>query len=94
MTITLSKDEKTWYLHATPIDGAAYEKLNEWNKEYFEFTEPGKPIYIEEMPTVASVKLLRTGKALDYTYENGVLTLPNPYAGPDGLHEVVEVRVR
>ena len=58
---------------------------------YYVGTEPGKPIRVTEVPKVKSVKLLRTGKAVDYSYKNGVLTLPNPDAGPDGLHEVIEV---
>ena len=89
--ITTSKDGKTWYLHARPgaqNDAASWDK---WKAMYYKGTEPGKPIRVSDVPAVKSVKLLRTGKALKFTCENGTLVIPNPDAGPDGLHEVIEV---
>jgi hypothetical protein len=82
----------TWYLHARPGPQDDADTWGKWKKIYYVGTEPGKPIRVTEVPKVRSVKLLRTGKTVDYTYENGVLIIPNPDAGPDGLHEVVEVK--
>ena len=65
---------------------------DKWKKHYYIGTEPGQPIRVSEVPKVTSAKLLRTGEKVDFTFENGVLNLPNPDAGPDGLHEVIEVK--
>jgi len=90
--ITTSKDGKTWWLHARPgqqIDASTWGK---WKKIYYTGTEPGKPIRVTEIPKATSVKLLRTSESLDYTFKDGTLVIPNPDAGPDGLHEVIEVK--
>ena len=76
---------------ARPGPQADAAKWGKWKKIYYVGTEPGKPIRLSDVPKIASVKLLRTGEAVDYSYENGVLILPNPAAGPDGLHEVIEL---
>jgi alpha-L-fucosidase/acetyl esterase/lipase len=83
--ITTSKDGKTWYLHARPGE-------SQWQKgAFYEHCEPGRPIHVKDIPRFASVKLLRNGEPVEYTYNNGTLLIPNPAAGPDGLHEVIEV---
>jgi len=85
--ITTSKDRKTWYLHARPGE-------SQWQTgAFYEHCEPGKPVRVSDVPTFTSIKWLRTGETVEHTYENGVLTLPNPTAGPDGLHEVIELKV-
>jgi acetyl esterase/lipase/alpha-L-fucosidase len=85
--ITTSKDGKTWYLHARPGE-------SQWQQgAFYEHCDPGKPIRVTEVPEIKSLKLLRTGEAVDYTFEHGVLVIPNPDAGPDGLHEVFELGV-
>jgi len=66
--------------------------MGKWKKIYYTGTEPGKPIRVTEVPKVTSVKLLRTGERLDYTFKDGTLVIPNPDAGPDGLHEVIEIK--
>ena len=90
--ITTSKDAETWYLHARPGQQTDSEQWGKWKKIYYTGTEPGKPIHVTEVPNIKSVKLLRTGDAVNYTYKNGVLTIQNPDAGPDGLHEVIEIK--
>jgi alpha-L-fucosidase len=90
--ITTSKDGKTWYLHARPGQQADAPKWGKWKKIYYTDTEPGKPIRVADVPKIKSVNLLRTGEKVDYTYENGILEIPNPDAGPDGLHEVIEIQ--
>jgi len=91
----MSKDEKTWYLYATPIDADAYNKLNKWDKKLFEFTEQGQPIRVSELTgEIATVTLLRTGESLEYSINGNSLELNNPLAGPEGLHEVVKVEFK
>ncbi len=90
--VTTSKDGKTWWLHARPGTQADAAQWGIWKKAYYEGTEPGKPIRLHDVPLVKSVNLLRTGDSIDYTYEDGVLMIPNPDAGPDGLHEVIELK--
>jgi hypothetical protein len=90
--ITTSKDGRTWYLHARPGHQADANTWGKWKKIYYVGTEPGKPICVTDVPKAVSVKLLRTGESLDHSHENGVLVVPNPDAGPDGLHEVIEVK--
>lgn len=90
--ITTSSDGKTWWLHARPGPQTDASEWGKWKKMYYTYTEPGKPILVTDVPEVQSVKLLRTGKSIDYSYKDGVLQIPNPNAGPDGLHEVIEVR--
>ena len=92
--ITTSKDGKTWWLHARPGAQTDSHKWGKWKRMYYKETEPGKPIRVTDVPKVASVKLLRTGEAVKYTYENGTLVIPNPNAGPDGLHEVIEIKIK
>jgi len=83
--VTTSKNGKTWWLHARPGE-------SKWQKgAFYEGTQPGQPIHVENVPALASVKLLRTGESLNYEYEDGNLILPNPDAGPDGLHEIIEI---
>ncbi|PCI35293.1 MAG: hypothetical protein COB60_03140 [Flavobacteriaceae bacterium] len=59
---------------------------------YYTGTEPGKPIRVSDVPEVTSVNLLRTGELVDYSYKDGVLIIPNPDAGPDRQHEIIEVK--
>jgi len=59
---------------------------------YYTGTHTSKPIRVSNVPEVISVNLLRTGELVDYNYEDGVLIIPNPDAGPDGLYEVIEVK--
>ena len=83
--ITTSKDGAVWYLHARPGE-------SQWQKgAFYDHCEPGKPIRVADVPRIKSVTLLRTGEALEFTYEKGTLTLANPAAGPDGLHEVIKL---
>ena len=89
--VTTSLDGNTWYLHARPGPQTDADTWGKWKAVYYKGTEPGKPIRVSEVPTVKTVKLLRTGEAVDFMYKNGVLTIPNPDAGPDGLHEVLAV---
>jgi len=89
--VTTSMDGKTWYLHARPGQQNDAHTWDKWKKNYYIGTEPGKPIRVSDVPTVTSAKLLRTGETVEFSYGNGVLTIPNPDAGPDGLHEVIEV---
>lgn len=90
--ITTLKDEKTWFLHARPGQQPDAANWGKWKKIYYTGTEPGKPIRVTDVPKIKSVNLLRTGQTVEYTYNNGVLTIPNPNAGPDGLHEVIEIK--
>jgi len=90
--ITTSKDKKTWYLHARPGQQTNASSWGKWKKIYYVGTEPGKPIRVTDVPKIKSVKLLRTGQSVNYTYKNGVLIIDNPDAGPDGLHEVIEIQ--
>ena len=90
--ITTSKDGKTWYLHARPGQQTDAVNWGKWKKIYYTDTEPGKAIRITDVPKIKSVKMLRTGETVDYSYKDGELLIPNPDAGPDGLHEVIEVK--
>ncbi|MDH3322147.1 MAG: hypothetical protein OEM04_04105, partial [Flavobacteriaceae bacterium] len=90
--ITTSLDGKTWWLHARPGQQTDASKWGKWKKIYYTDTEPGKPIHVTDVPQIKSVKLLRTGASVDFTYKDGVLEILNPDAGPDGLHEVIEVK--
>ena len=90
--ITTSKDGNSWYLHARPGAQANASTWGKWKKIYYTGTEPGKPIRVTDVSNIKSVKLLRTGEPVKYTYANGILTIMNPDAGPDGLHEVIEVK--
>ena len=89
--ITTSQDKKTWYLHARPGQQTDAANWGKWKKIYYVGTEPGKPIRVTDVLQIKSVKLLRTGEKVSYTYDNGTLTIANPDAGPDGLHEVIEI---
>jgi alpha-L-fucosidase len=90
--ITTSRDAKTWYLHARPGPQTDAEKWGKWKKIYYIGTEPGKPIRVRDVPKLQSVKLLRTGERVSYYYEHGALVISNPAAGPNGLHEVIELK--
>tara|TARA_B100000809_G_scaffold266806_1_gene331791 strand:- start:7355 stop:10270 length:2916 start_codon:yes stop_codon:yes gene_type:complete len=90
--ITTSKDGKIWWLHARPGAQTNSSQWGKWKKVYYTDTEPGKPIRVTDVPKVTSIKLLRTGEKVNYTFENDVLLISNPDAGPDGLHEVIEIK--
>ncbi|MBK1875889.1 alpha-L-fucosidase [Pelagicoccus mobilis] len=84
--VTTSKDGGIWYLHARPGE-------SQWQKgAFYEHCEPGKPIRVNNVPRITSAKSLRTGEAVPFRYEAGTLMINNPSAGPDGLHEVIEIR--
>jgi alpha-L-fucosidase len=46
---------------------------------------------VTKVPAFTSLTLLRTGEPVQYSYADGTLVIPNPAAGPDGLHEVFEI---
>lgn len=86
--ITTSKDGFIWYVHARPGE-------SKWQKGgFYEHCEPGEPIRIQNIKNVVSVKLLRTGEKVAYSFQNNELVIENPDANPDGLHEVFEVRLK
>lgn len=92
--ITTSSDAKTWYLHARPGPQTEASTWGKWKQIYYVDTEPGEPIRVRDIPKIRSAKLLRTGERVNYSYEDGVLIVPNPDAGPYGLHEVIEIKLQ
>ncbi|MEW6997830.1 alpha-L-fucosidase [Colwelliaceae bacterium BS250] len=89
--ITTSTDGKTWYLHARPGAQEDFKSWGRWKKPYYTDTQPGQPIKVQDVPAVTSVTLLRTGKAIEFSYKDGELVIDNPEAGPNGLHEVIKL---
>lgn len=44
------------------------------------------------MPQIVEVIVLRTGEKPEYSYENETFRMQALPSGPDGLHEVIEVK--
>jgi len=91
--ITTSNDGKIWYLHARPGKQEDSHRWGKWKRPYYKHTEPGQAIKVQNVPSIQSITLLRTGESIDFNYNDGALVIENPAAGPDGLHEVIKIHL-
>ena len=80
--VPITKKENKWYLHHVS---------SEKDTKLFK-ASAAKEIVIQGMPQIADVIVLRTGEKPEYSYENETFRMQALPPGPDGLHEVIEVK--